>query len=240
MATGVAVSIDIRAKRFDGTTGLLFEGLRLDVAEGEVLALVGPSGVGKSSLLRMIAGLDADFDGRISVFGRQASDGPPPGFVFQDPRLLPWLGAAANIRAVSPATSWDEAAALLGEMGLAGYETALPGSLSGGMQRRVALARALAVQPRLLLLDEPFVSIDRKLVRELHEVISRIVEKRRPTMILVSHDPEDAARLADRVILLQGRPARIATEISVQTPRGERDPSRVLEIVTDLDAGAEG
>lgn len=239
MAHGVAVSIDIRAKRFDGATGLLFEGLRLDVAEGEVLALVGPSGVGKSSLLRMIAGLDSEFDGRITVFGEPATEAGPPGFVFQDPRLLPWLGAADNIRAVSPATSMEEAVSLLGEMGLAGYETALPGSLSGGMQRRVALARALAVQPRLLLLDEPFVSIDRKLVRELHDVIGRIAEQRRPTMILVSHDPEDAARLADRIIQLQGRPARIIAETRVDTPRAERDPSRVLGIVAELEAKAD-
>lgn len=239
MAHGVAVSIDIRAKRFDGATGLLFAGLRLDVAEGEVLALVGPSGVGKSSLLRMIAGLDSEFDGRITVFGEPATEAGPPGFVFQDPRLLPWLGAADNIRAVSPATSMEEAVSLLGEMGLAGYETALPGSLSGGMQRRVALARALAVQPRLLLLDEPFVSIDRKLVRELHDVIGRIAEQRRPTMILVSHDPEDAARLADRIIQLQGRPARIIAETRVDTPRAERDPSRVLGIVAELEAKAD-
>lgn len=239
MATAVAVSIDIRAKRFDGATGLLFEGLRLDVAAGEVLALVGPSGVGKSSLLRMIAGLDTDFDGAITVFGQPAHKGPPPGFVFQDPRLLPWLSAAANIRAVSPATSLAEAASLLGEMGLAGFENALPGSLSGGMQRRVALARALAVEPRLLLLDEPFVSLDRKLVRELHEVICRIVDDRRPTLILVSHDPEDAARLADRVILLQGRPARIVADINVKTPRAARDPATVLEIVAEQNARSE-
>jgi|AntAceMinimDraft_1070359.scaffolds.fasta_scaffold04943_7 NitT/TauT family transport system ATP-binding protein/sulfonate transport system ATP-binding protein len=239
MAPGIAVSIDIRAKRFDGATGLLFDGLRIDVSEGEVLALVGPSGVGKSSLLRMIAGLDADFDGEITVFGQPASEAGPPGFVFQDPRLLPWLGAAANIRAVSPATTMSEAVSLLGEMGLSGFETALPGSLSGGMQRRVALARALAVQPRLMLLDEPFVSIDRKLVRELHDVIGRIAEQRRPTMVLVSHDPEDAARLADRVIQLQGRPARVIAQTQVDTPRADRNPARVLEIVAQLDKGSE-
>ena len=239
MATGIAVSINIRAKRFDGATGLLFEALRLDVAEGEVLALVGPSGVGKSTLLRMIAGLDRDFDGRITVFGQNADAAGPPGFVFQDPRLLPWLGAAENIRAVSPATTPGEARSLLEEMGLDGYETTLPGGLSGGMQRRVALARALAVQPRLLLLDEPFVSIDRKLVRELHDVIGRIAEQRRPTIILVSHDPEDAARLADRIIQFRDRPARIIAETRVDIARADRDPSRVLGIVADLEARAD-
>ena len=234
MAPGLAVSATIRAKRFGGATGLLFEDLHIDVAEGEVLALIGPSGVGKSTLLRMIAGLDREFEGAITVFDAPASEAGPPGFVFQDPRLLPWLDATANIRAVSPSTSRDEAVALLGEMGLSGYETALPGSLSGGMQRRVALARALAVQPRLLLLDEPFVSIDRALVRDLHDLIARIAEARRPAMILVSHDAEDAARLADRVIRLEGRPARIVDQRPLTTPRADRDPGLVREIAAGL------
>lgn len=235
MATDVAVRVDIRSRDYPGPTGRLFTDLSFRMAEGEVLALIGASGVGKSALLRMIAGIDTSFDGTIRVFGRPADAAPPPGFVFQDPRLLPWLDAVENIRAVSPRTSVAEARALLADMGLSGHETALPGALSGGMQRRVALARALAVGPRLLLLDEPFVSIDRALVRELQSVVSRLIAERRPTMILVSHEPEDAARLADRVLHLAGRPARITHDLALPRPRDSRGAPDVQWLLTQLD-----
>jgi ABC-type nitrate/sulfonate/bicarbonate transport system ATPase subunit len=236
MATGADLTIDIREKHFGGRP--LFADLRLHIAPGETVALVGPSGVGKSTLLRLIAGIDRDFTGSIHIDGLPAAQAPAPGFVFQEPRLLPWLTAVANIRAVSPATTPAAAAALLARMGLSDVATALPRELSGGMQRRVALARALAVNSRLLLLDEPFVSLDRKLARDLTDVLSGIIADRNPTLILVSHDPEDAASLADRILRIAGRPARVVLDQPIPQPRADRSPADIRRIAAALQEAA--
>ncbi|MEC7764949.1 MAG: ABC transporter ATP-binding protein [Pseudomonadota bacterium] len=228
MASGVPISIDIALKAFGGVP-LFAEGFRLDVAAGEVLAVIGPSGVGKSTLLRMVTGLDEAYEGTLLIDGKPPREAPIPGFVFQDPRLLPWATATENLTAINADLDVAEAHRLLAEMGLEGYEDALPGALSGGMQRRVALARALSVAPGLLILDEPFVSIDRKLARGLAKLIARVIETYGQTVILVTHDPEDAARLADRVVRLEGRPARIVEDRRIETPRGDRDEAFVLQ-----------
>ena len=223
MATGPSLTIDIAEKRFDSAGRALFEGLRLTVAPSSLVALVGPSGIGKSTLLRMIAGIDAAFTGSILIDGTPAARAPTPGFVFQDPRLLPWLTAVENIRAANPAVGADGAREALTRVGLDSVDDLYPHQLSGGMQRRVALARALAVNARLLLLDEPFVSLDRALVAEMHELFSQVVADARPTVLFVSHLTDDAARLADRAIVLDHRPARIVTDIDLPVPRGKRD-----------------
>ncbi|MEQ1770519.1 MAG: ATP-binding cassette domain-containing protein, partial [Devosia sp.] len=152
-----------------------------------------------------------------------AAEAPPAGFVFQDARLLPWLTAIENIRAVRRETSQTEATELLQRVGLAGYENSYPHQLSGGMQRRVALARALSVNPRLLLLDEPFVSLDRNLVEEMQDVFLDLVRAHGPTTIFVTHLAEDAARLADRAIVLGGKPAHIVADIVLSPGREQRD-----------------
>ncbi|UJW85850.1 ABC transporter ATP-binding protein [Devosia sp. SL43] len=229
MATGPALSIDIAEKRFDAAGPALFEGWRLDIAPSSVVALVGPSGIGKSTLLRMVAGIDPNFSGSIQVDGVSAAAAPTPGFVFQDPRLLPWLTAVENIRAVNPACSDAAASAALARVGLDGVGGYYPHQLSGGMQRRVALARALAVNARLLLLDEPFVSLDRTLVAEMHQLFTQLVTEARPTVLFVSHLIDDAARLADRAILLDNRPARIVADIALPVPRAKRDDAVLSE-----------
>ena len=211
MATGPGLSIAIAEKRFPRAAEPLLADFRLDIAPGSVVALHGPSGIGKSTLLRLIAGIDRSFAGTITIEGVPAHQAPPPGFVFQDARLLPWLTARDNVRAADPAMSRETADAALARVGLADAANAWPHALSGGMQRRVALARALATNARLLLLDEPFVSLDRDLVADMHRLVAGIIETSRPTIILASHDTADAARLATRVITLEGRPARIAT-----------------------------
>ena len=230
------LSIAIREKRF-GDGPALFEDFRLDVSAGSVVALLGPSGVGKSSLVRMVAGIDSLFEGAILIDGVPAVQAPPPGLVFQDPRLLPWLSAIDNVRASDGTMSRATALAALSRVGLAERGEAFPHQLSGGMQRRVALARALAVNAELLLLDEPFVSLDRALADEMQELVAGLIAAERPTVLLVTHLAEDAARLADRAIVLAGRPARIVADVPLPVPRAQRDAAIIAGYVGALTAG---
>ena len=223
MATGPHLNINVAEKRFPAVNEPLFAGLALDIAPSSVVALIGPSGIGKSTLLRMLAGIDSDFVGSVTVDGVSAVKAPTPGFVFQDPRLLPWLTAADNIRAAHPSCTPEQAGRALQQVGLAGTDGLYPHQLSGGMQRRVALARALVVNARLLLLDEPFVSLDRDLVGEMHALFRDVIAAAQPTAVFVSHLVDDAARLADRVILLDHRPARVVADIALPIPPAERD-----------------
>lgn len=235
MAHAIAVDIDIKHKFFASSTDALFEDFRLSVDAGDVLALIGASGIGKSTLLRIIGGIECDFDGHVLVDGKEAASAPPPGFVFQDARLLPWLDAASNIAAVHPAgLPAEQTTPLLARVGLSGYEKAFPQQLSGGMQRRLGLARALSVNSRLLLLDEPFVSLDRALIEDLQRLFLSVFKTEKPTVILVSHNPEDAARLADRVVLLDRRPARIVADFRISTPPEKRSPADILDLVEKI------
>lgn len=210
MAHGPGLTIAIAEKRFPGAGTPLFADFRLDIAPGSIVALHGPSGVGKSTLLRLIAGIDRDFTGSIAIDGLAPHQAPPPGYVFQDPRLLPWLTARDNVRAAAPAILPAVADAALARVGLAAAADSYPHALSGGMQRRVALARAIVTTPQLLLLDEPFISLDPALVDDMHALLATLIATTGATVIFASHHATDAARLADRVVVLEGRPARIA------------------------------
>lgn len=181
---------------------------------GEVLALFGPSGTGKSTLLRIVLGLDRAFEGSI------ACPPGPAGVVFQEPRLAPWLSVAANLRLVAPALDEAGVAALLAPLGLAGSEGVRPGALSLGMQRRVALARALAIDPSWLVLDEPFASLDPGLAATLGAIVAARARDAGAIVLLATHELDQALALATRILVLSGRPATLVADVAV--PEGGR------------------
>ena len=211
------LDIAIAAKDYPAASGgsrRALENLRLTLAKGEAGALVGPSGCGKTTLLRIVAGLDEDFVGRVSLpeHGRL-------GMVFQEPCLLPWRSVADNLCIAAPNASQEEIAALLAELDLSEHAEHFPGELSLGLARRAALARALAVKPDLLLMDEPLVSLDPALAKELREKIAALIDEKRVTTLIVTHDLREAIALADEIFLLSPRPARVVTALRVTTPR---------------------
>lgn len=225
MALGPGLTLSIDEKRYPQSRVPVFAGLNIAIAPGSVTAILGPSGIGKSTLLRIIAGIDRDFAGSAEVGSQPAASSPVPGFVFQDPRLLPWLTALDNVRTAGPGIDTKSAMAALDRTGLADAAHLYPRQLSGGMQRRAALARAIALNAGLLLLDEPFVSLDQALVGEMYDLMTSIIAAENPTVVLVTHMAEDAARLADRIVVLSDRPGRIAVDMALPEPRDQRDRS---------------
>ncbi|MGV3489789.1 MAG: ABC transporter ATP-binding protein [Devosia sp.] len=219
--SGPRIDVMIDERR-DGDDAPLFDGLSFAIEPATVVALVGPAGVGKSTLLRLIAGIDTSFTGAIEIGGTPTAEAPLPGFVFADTRLLPWLTARDNLRAVRPETTIAEADALLMRVGLAAHTQHFPHQLPDALQRRVALARAQSMNPNLLLLDEPFATLDRTRVSELEQLLLTLIETGHPTVLLATQLPEDAAALADRAIVLTGRPARITADYRFATPAGQR------------------
>ena len=222
------LDVHIGRKAYQAASGQSLEVLRdiaFALAPGEVCTLVGPSGCGKTTMLRIIAGLDRNYEGTL----RRPPDGKL-GMVFQEPRLLPWRTVTDNVRLVAPDV--DEAAltALFDVLGLTAHRAHYPGELSLGLARRVALARAFAVKPELLLLDEPFVSLDNALAQRLRAELALLVDRHAMTTLLVTHDIDEAVRLADRVLLLSPRPARIVAEMPILTPRASRTDDAVASI----------
>ena len=219
------LDVHVRTKRFGARPVLANVNLR--VAPGEIVCLVGASGCGKSTLLRIAAGLDRDFDGVVHVAGRRR-DAPTRevGVVFQEPRLFPWCSVADNIAFESGGARRGDArvAGLLDDVGLAGYGTALPRQLSGGQAQRVALARALAGHPRVLLLGEPFSAVDAFTRMKLQDLLVGLVRRKGIAAVMVTHDIDEAAWLADRVLVLDAEPGRVREEIRVSSAQArERD-----------------
>jgi ABC-type nitrate/sulfonate/bicarbonate transport system ATPase subunit len=204
-----------------GTLQVLGE-LAFSLGAGEVAALVGPSGCGKTTLLRIIAGLDRDFEGSVALPAHGTL-----GMVFQEPRLLPWRTVEQNVRLVAPVATDASLAALFETLGLAAHRDHYPGELSLGLARRVALARAFAVEPDLLLLDEPFVSLDDALAARLREELAELVNRRPVTTLLVTHDVDEAIGLADRLLLLSASPARVVADVPVTRPRAAHTPAEL-------------
>jgi NitT/TauT family transport system ATP-binding protein len=198
----------------------------LVVNDNEFLTVLGPSGCGKTTLLRAIAGLVPWDSGEIRMDGKPISGpGPDRAMVFQNFALLPWASVLANVafglrlQGVDQRTRETRARELIETVGLAGFESRLPGELSGGMQQRVGLARALAVSPKVLLMDEPFGALDEQTRRLLQEELLRIWEATRTTVVFITHSMEEAVLLGDRVVLMRPRPGRIEEIIPIPMTR---------------------
>jgi NitT/TauT family transport system ATP-binding protein len=217
----------------EGEGTLALQNTSLSVAAGEFVAVVGPSGCGKSTLMKVVTGLWPATSGSVQIDGREVS-GPLSivGMAFQNPTLLPWRSTLANVmlpleivaehagrlrrnRAEYEAKARD----LLALVGLQGFEQHSPWQLSGGMQQRVSLCRALIHEPRLLMLDEPFAALDMFTREELWQALQDVWLARKPTIILVTHDLREAALLADRVLVMSARPGCIIAEHRVELPR---------------------
>lgn len=210
---------------------LALAGLDLHVAQGEILAIVGGSGCGKSTALRLISGLDSPSSGTISLDGTAiAAPREEIGLVFQEPRLMPWLSIDDNvsfgIRHLPAAERKVRVSEALARVGLASHAGHWPRELSGGQAQRVALARALVGRPKVLLLDEPFSALDALTRGDLQEHLLDLWAYDRPTMILVTHDIEEALFLADRIVVMQPNPGRIRAEVTppLARPRDRLDP----------------
>ncbi len=191
------IRVDIQSKGFGGVPVL--GPMQFEIARGETVALLGPSGIGKTTLLRIVAGIDTDFDGRVERPARQA-------IVFQEPTLLPWRSVRDNLLLVHPTLAPDRAAAMLDRVGLGGKDALFPGQLSLGQQRRLALARAFAGKPELLVMDEPFVSLDAVAARSMMSLTQDLIAEHRPATLFVTHAPPEANELADRILAMRASP----------------------------------
>lgn len=227
--TNTILSIENVSRVFPGMRGgapvRALEPTNLTVARNDFITILGPSGCGKSTLLRIVAGLDRPTAGRVLLEDREIKGpGADRGMVFQSYTLFPWLTIAENIayglreKGIPQSERRDIVASYTAKVGLRGFESHYPKQLSGGMQQRTAIARALANDPAILLLDEPFGALDNQTRSLMQELLLGIWERERKTVLFVTHDIEEAIFLASRVIVMTARPGRIKADISVDMP----------------------
>lgn len=237
-------TLELAVKAKDFLKHRVIDDVRFSIDPGQIVSLVGPSGCGKSTLLRIVAGLDKAYQGQVAV------NGHPPrlhtrdvGFIFQEPRLLPWLSVAENVGfdLGKSGAKHPRVRELLDEVGLADFAHAYPKQLSGGMAQRAAIARGLFSQPSLLLLDEPFSAVDAFTRMRLQDLLLSIAARHNTTLLLVTHDVNEAAYLSDRVIVLASRPGRISGDVAIDLPRPRdrrhpeiaRKESEILTLLND-------
>ena len=223
------LAIENVSRTFAGTRGgqpvKALQPTDLTVNANDFITILGPSGCGKSTLLRIVAGLDTPSTGRVLLDGREVRrPGPDRGMVFQSYTLFPWLTVADNIRfglrerGVDARRQREIAEYWIGKVGLGGFEHHYPKQLSGGMQQRTAIARALANDPKILLLDEPFGALDNQTRSLMQELLLALWEAERKTILFVTHDIEEAIFMANRVVVMSARPGRIKADIAVDLP----------------------
>lgn len=246
MATvrGGEVTIRDLSKSFSlgGRKLAVLRSLNLDIRSGECLVIVGASGSGKTTLLRILAGLERADGGAVAIGGREIEGvGEERAVIFQEPRLLPWLSVLGNVafglevRGVPKAEAEEQARFYIALVGLAEFSDAYPRQLSGGMAQRVGIARALTVQPEILLLDEPLGALDAMTKISMQEELARIWNEQNVTMVVVTHDLEEAIYLADRVLILPREKGGAARLIDVDLPRPrERSESRFVRYREEL------
>jgi NitT/TauT family transport system ATP-binding protein len=219
---------------------LALQDISFSIAEREFVAILGPSGCGKSTLLNMVAGFDYPTRGAVRVAGEEiAAPSPSRAVVFQEPALFPWLSVMENV-VFGPKTQRQPAAEyrrhatqIVEQVGLRGFESSYPAELSGGMRQRVGIARVLIMQPQVLLMDEPFGSLDAQTRMLMQELLLRVWERHHQTVLFITHDIEEALLLADRVCIMTARPGRIKKSIDVGIPR-----PRVIEVTTSPEFNA--
>jgi ABC-type nitrate/sulfonate/bicarbonate transport system ATPase subunit len=245
----IAIAFRNIRKTFPGETGeiVALDGVSVELPLHGFTAVVGPSGCGKTTLLHIAAGLDSRYEGKLVP----REHGRRQAYLFQTPRLLPWLTAQENVAFVREARGDARADAnaaarrYLDLVGLAGHEWRYPNHLSGGMQQRVAMARALAVEPEIMLMDEPFSALDELTARRLRAELVELCRRSPRTVLFVTHNVTEAAYLADRILVMSARPGRIVADISVplERPRDYDDPeiARIArEIIRHLDMASLG
>jgi ABC-type nitrate/sulfonate/bicarbonate transport system ATPase subunit len=228
----VRLEVDIAGKAYRSASGkqhAALAGIKFALNAGEIGVFVGPSGCGKSTLLRILTGVDHDFQGTVL-----RPDESRIGMVFQEPRLLPWRSVEENVRLAAPLIDEARLSELFDILELRAHRSHFPGELSLGLARRVALARAFAVEPDFLVLDEPFASLDKALAARLQDEIAALVASRSVLTILVTHDLDDAVRLGDHLFFLSPRPAQILQVLSIDTPRAARGEKEIAKIKSDL------
>lgn len=241
---GSTLTLDGVSKSFvanDGSALRALSGLSLSVGAGELVALIGPSGCGKSTLLRLIAGLDMPTSGELRV-GQDPIKGPSAerGLMFQDPNLFPWLSVRGNVQAGLVARGLlrqkrHEVDEYLRLVGLQDFAAVYPHQLSGGMAQRAALARALINHPKILLLDEPLGALDQFTRMKMQDEVLRVWQARRTTMVLITHDIDEALYMSDRIAVMTPRPGRFDRVIEVSLPRPRsRTSHRFLELRAEI------
>jgi len=226
--SAAALLVEDVSRRFGSAEAgvLALDRIGFSVARGEFVSIIGPSGCGKSTLFSIVGGLDRGFDGRVLVHGAPIN-GPHPaiGMVFQEQSTLPWRDVLANVafalemRGVPKAERLDRARRFVELVGLRGFERRYPDELSGGMRQRVAIARTLAIEPEILLMDEPFGALDEQTRLLLGDKVLQIQQSLRQTTVLITHSIGEAVQLSDRIVVMTYRPGRVKRIIPVPLPR---------------------